>query len=211
MKPTITLPPRNATSAQEILRSEFNFVIVGANGSGKTRLGSWIESNQPAGLFVHRISAQRALSIPDFAALKNLEQAEKSLFFGGEGAHINVGHKPGNRWSSNPEISMLNDYHFLLSTLFARAAARDRKYAQDSKASGNFSAVPDSPIEIIEAAWADIMPHRKITFEDGKIMTSKWSFITYISEDKMLFFDRTNLSDWHSLKVFGIILLLINL
>ena len=39
-----------------------SYVIVGANGSGKSHLGAWIENNNEN---VLRISAQRALSIPD--------------------------------------------------------------------------------------------------------------------------------------------------
>lgn len=44
-----------------------NFVIVGANGSGKSHLGAWIETNNKD---VLRISAQRALSVPDVITLK---------------------------------------------------------------------------------------------------------------------------------------------
>ncbi len=39
---------------------------------------------------VHRISAQKALNIPDYADIKNVEQAEKDLLFGKSDQH---GHK----------------------------------------------------------------------------------------------------------------------
>lgn len=39
-------------------------VIIGANGAGKTRLGSWIEFSSTHRLKVHRISAQKSLSMP---------------------------------------------------------------------------------------------------------------------------------------------------
>ena len=82
MKPDITLPNRTGQGANEILHNDNNIVIIGANGAGKTRLGAWIETTLQNNLTVHRISAQRALSIPEYAAVKNLEQAEKGLFFG---------------------------------------------------------------------------------------------------------------------------------
>ena len=58
----IELPTKkgNPNSNPEL---DFNqLVIVGANGSGKTRLGSAIELKYPK--LVHRISAQKSLSFP---------------------------------------------------------------------------------------------------------------------------------------------------
>ena len=77
----ITLPNRNGTNVSEQLETSNNLVIIGANGAGKTRLGIWIEEQIQNQVTVHRISAQKALSIPEFAQIKNLEQAEKELFF----------------------------------------------------------------------------------------------------------------------------------
>ena len=56
------------------ISSEQNFVIVGANGSGKSHLGAWIEQ-QDANGSVLRISAQRALSIPENITIKSEENA----------------------------------------------------------------------------------------------------------------------------------------
>ena len=86
----LTLPNRTGTNQTETLTTENNIVLVGANGSGKSRLGAWIEQIMQNQLTVHRISAQKALNIPDFAQLKNLEQAEKALLFGRDDQHASL-------------------------------------------------------------------------------------------------------------------------
>jgi len=173
VKPDIILPNRTGQGENETLHNDNNIVIIGANGSGKTRLGAWIETNMQNNLAVHRISAQRALNIPDFAQIKNLEQAERMLFYGLENQEGNVGHKRGHRWGGDPEIHMLNDYNQLLSTLFARTTKRDREHSKATKASQAYVEVDDAPIDVIIQLWQDIMPQREVSFEDGKVMVSK--------------------------------------
>lgn len=173
MKPDITLPNRTGQGVNEILHNHNNIVIIGANGSGKTRLGAWVENNLQNNLSVHRISAQRALNIPDYAIIKNLEQAEKGLFFGRDDQYGIVSQKQNSRWNSNPETHLLNDYEQLLSTLFAKTSKRDREHSQATKESQTYVPVVDAPIDVIVQLWNDIMPHREISFEDGKVMVRK--------------------------------------
>ena len=143
------------------------------NGSGKTRLGAWIENTMQGNIPVHRISAQKTLNIPDYAHVRNLEQAEKMLFYGFGEQNGNVQHKRGHRWGSNPETHLLHDYDELLSTLFARTSKRDREYTKTSKERQAYEPVEDSPIDIIVELWKDIMPHREVSFEDGKVIVRK--------------------------------------
>ena len=49
----------------EDLKTNTSFLLIGANGAGKTRLGTWIEMTSPQKEKVHRISAQKSLSMPD--------------------------------------------------------------------------------------------------------------------------------------------------
>lgn len=179
MKPDIILPNRTGLGDNETLHNDNNIVIIGANGAGKTRLGAWIETTMQNNLAVHRISAQRALTIPEYAQIKNLEQAEKMLFYGLENQEGAVVHKRGHRWGDNPETHILNDYNQLLSTLFARTSKRDREHSKATKAAQAYIAVDDAPIDIIIQLWKDIMPQREISFEDGKVMVSKAGQIEY--------------------------------
>jgi len=173
MKPQITLPNRTGEGANETFQCDHNIVIIGANGSGKTRLGSWIETTLQNQITVHRISAQKALNIPEYAAVKNLEQAEKGLFFGRDDKFGNVAQKINSRWGNNPETHLLHDYEQLLSTLFARTAKRDREHTKETIAKEAYVPVVDAPFDIIIRLWKDIMPQREISFEDGKVMARK--------------------------------------
>ncbi len=173
MKPDIILPNRTGQGENETLHNDNNIVIIGANGSGKTRLGAWIESNIPRNLSVHRISAQRSLNIPDFAQIRNLEQAENMLFYGAEIRKNSMINKRLNRWADNPETHLLSDYNHLLSTLFARSSKRDREHTEATKASQSYVPVDDAPIDVIIQLWNDIMPQREISFDDSKVMVNK--------------------------------------
>jgi len=177
-KPDITLPNRAGQGADEILRNDSNIVIIGANGSGKTRLGAWIEKVMQEkamqnNLTVHRISAQRALGISEYVAVKSLEQAERSLRYGRE----DMGEYPyviiSNRWGNNPETHMLQDYGLLLSTLFARATERDRKYTKSAQANQVYVPVVDAPTDVIIKIWQEVMPQREIFFDDYKVRAKK--------------------------------------
>lgn len=69
---SLSLPNRTGSGPAESVELTSHLVITGANGSGKTRLGVWIEENHQHHRPTHRISAQKALAIPEFAQLKNL-------------------------------------------------------------------------------------------------------------------------------------------
>jgi energy-coupling factor transporter ATP-binding protein EcfA2 len=174
MSYNINFPDRNGTSGQETINTENNIVLIGANGSGKTRLGVRIEELTQETHTVHRISAQKALNIPDYADVKNLEQAETELLFGRSGeSYANNAQKRIRRWGQKPATHLLDDYTKLLSLLFAKSAERDRDYTLAARASQSYTEVPNAPIDDIISLWNSIMPHRAVSFADGKVMAQK--------------------------------------
>ena len=158
-------------------------VVIGANGSGKTRFGIWLDDTNRENVPVQRISAQKALSLPDYAQALNLEQAEKALYFGRHDEHGNVGRKNIDRWGSNPATHLLSDYDKLLSLLFAREADRDRKHTQETRANQGYVAVPDSTIDTIVKLWGYLMPHRSISLHDGKVLVGKGTANEYHAKE----------------------------
>ena len=93
-----------------------NFVIVGANGSGKSHLGAWIEEHQNLDINVLRISAQRALTIPEVITVKSEESAWNKLCYGNE-----TEKKKYYKWQGDkPTTTLVNDYESVLSAVFAR-------------------------------------------------------------------------------------------
>lgn len=87
-------PPRDEGGQQE-LRVSGQLVIVGANGSGKSRLGAWLEN--PASLrgdrhrhntererLAYRIGAQRVLTLPANAQRMDSAAASTQLIQGSD-------------------------------------------------------------------------------------------------------------------------------
>jgi energy-coupling factor transporter ATP-binding protein EcfA2 len=173
MSYNINFPDRNGTSGQETISTENNIVLIGANGSGKTRLGVRVEELTQDTHTVHRISAQKALNIPDFAEIKNLEQAENELIYGRSDQHTTNQFKRITRWGQKPATFLLDDYSKLLSLLFAKSSKRDRDYTLSSRASQAYTEVPNAPIDDIVSLWNSIMPHREVSFIDGKVLAKK--------------------------------------
>lgn len=73
------LPDENG-SKKEYETDSNTLVIIGANGSGKSKLGAWIEQQDMEN--VHRIGAQRNLNFQDNVPLKSYSQAEDLVFYG---------------------------------------------------------------------------------------------------------------------------------
>ena len=78
--PRVVLPPM-IKGGPNVAFDDFRpMVIVGANGSGKSRMGARIEELASAN--AHRLSAQRALTIPAYVQPRAYEQAESTLLHG---------------------------------------------------------------------------------------------------------------------------------
>jgi ABC-type cobalamin/Fe3+-siderophores transport system ATPase subunit len=171
MMPKLILPNPDDTSKIVEIEHNGSAVIIGANGSGKSRLGTWIERNAAGGTIVHRISAQRALNIPEYATIKSLEQSLNELLWGNsDSRYANNNYKFSHRWGNVPDTFLQNDYDKVLSTLFARSAERDRKHAKETRDKKTYIEVADAPIDIMINLWKEIFPHRDILLEDGKVI-----------------------------------------
>lgn len=193
LKQDIILPPKTINGNNEVWSCCKPLVIIGANGSGKSRFGFWMEQNQAKTEKVHRISAQRILNFDEYAKLKSLEQAEKEFLFGTSQDFKNWGGplqaKIFNRWQNHnkPTLSVttsLNDYESLLSLLFAKRAQRDSQLAKlvkkmKSEGRNELPQMPDSPDEVLLRIWNDIFPHRNLVIEDGRITVLAQKGFTY--------------------------------
>lgn len=152
---------------QEI-SSQHNFVIVGANGSGKTRLGACIENYSKNGN-VLRVSAQRALLVPEIITLKSEEVNWNSIYYGNE-KNKDKHYKWG--WDDSPK--MIDDYERVLSAIFARKNTENENYVRDCKqkekqgeTKGN---VPNMITDIVINIWDSVFPHRQIEFKEAKVI-----------------------------------------
>jgi len=185
LKTELNLPPKHTNSEPEILVCCEPVVIIGANGSGKSKLGFWIEQNQlnPKKL-VHRISAQKSLDFPDYVQLKGLEQAENELLGYVEPTlpiteRSVLTSKIWQRWPGSSRSNLdvgnaLNDCEKALTLLFAKKSQRDSeivKLVKEMEFEGKNEQVkvPNSPDEILLNIWEALLPHRKLVIENGQI------------------------------------------
>lgn len=168
--PSLFLPDSDGSGKKVEIKHNGSVVIVGANGSGKSRLGAWIEKNTDPKVIVHRISAQRALSLPDYVVVKSLEQSLNDLIWGNENSqYASANYKWGHRWGGRPETFEQNDYGKVLSMLFAKSVERDRNHTSETRLKMEYIPVPDAPIDTLIKLWDEILPQRVISLEDGKV------------------------------------------
>ena len=161
----------------EYSTSNNSLIIIGANGSGKSKLGAWIEQQDMEN--VHRIGAQRSLNFGDFIQLKSREQAENTLLYGIdeiENNNYSYREKRGRwGWRQNFTTQLLDDYEDVLSLMIANKNQTHDKYIKECKEKEKnkqeYDKVPDTVIDKLIRIWNNIFPQREIDFTDAKVTT----------------------------------------
>ncbi|MDF2858277.1 MAG: hypothetical protein K0Q87_4128, partial [Neobacillus sp.] len=147
---------------------DFNqIVVIGANGSGKTRFGSNIE--QRYNQVTHRISAQKSLSMPDFVSTKSREVAEGEFLYGGWDNNNSDWYKTNgwlhSRWGNKINTFLLDDYEKLMVLLHTE------EYEESLLFKENGGIKPDTKLDKIQNIWEIVLPHRKLRKKAGLIET----------------------------------------
>lgn len=153
-----------------LVANDGSFVIIGANGSGKSHLGAWIEKHNEN---VLRISAQRALNIPDSITIKSENTAWSKLCYGDE-----IKRDKGFKWQwGNETTTLVNDYDSVLTCIFARQNKENDAYVKDCKEKESRgeakSNVPPMIMDQIYSIWNSVFPQRNIIFEDAQVRAQK--------------------------------------
>lgn len=160
----ILLPPQKGKSENNIELDFEQLVVVGANGAGKTRFGSWIEEHNYEK--VHRISAQKSLSMPSSVSTKSIEVAKEELLYGIHNDDKNwlkqYGRK-NRRWSNNLNTSLLNDYEKLMVLLHSEEYEKSVYYKDHG------GERPITKLDKIQQIWESVLPHRKLEKRAGVI------------------------------------------
>ena len=145
--------------------------MIGANGSGKTRLGVWLDNARP--MQTHRIAAQRSLVFEKAIKQASYEESTKLLLYGNDKEK----NKNAYRWGNDKAAYyMLNDYNTVLSTLIDYDNLIKSDYFDDCKqkeAMGEVNGkVPKTVVDELYEIWKAIFPHRIIEIRDAKIQAS---------------------------------------
>lgn len=150
-----------------------SLIIIGANGSGKTHLGVWIEKSDFDR--THRIGAQRSLRFGKYINQKSYEQATNALLYGD--SDKDTDHDRKYEWDGskyNYFVSMQNDYETVLSAIWALQNKQQSEYILECKKQeldrAPHNAVPKMVLDRLYDIWHSIFPHRDICIEDGKVI-----------------------------------------
>lgn len=193
MKPTVQIP-KNNSDEKEQFGSERNLVLIGSNGSGKSKLGAWIEEYSPnyvntQSKIIHRVSAQRALDIPPSIAMKSLSGSKNLIFWGEEDPRRtnDITRKFSIRWVRKPTTHLINDINFVMSALFAEQRKRDNTYTEESRLRAKNQEVtlipPLSLIDIMKEICVDIFPYMSLNFIDEKISVKIEGIDSYMGSE----------------------------
>ena len=154
------------------LRAGMSTIIVGANGSGKTKLA--VELEKQLGTKAHRISAQRMLALDPSIEKISEGAARGQLRYGyprpEEYGDIQTG-RDINRWGQAQPRFILNDAGAMLQVLFAEQANTAVK-AYNAAADGESLVSPDTLVRKLKAIFHRIFPTRRLEITADNITVS---------------------------------------
>jgi adenylate kinase family enzyme len=163
--------PKKKDSQDEIKIDSRSIVIIGANGSGKTRFSTNIEKKYYEKC--HRISAQKSLSMPKNVRPDSKEKAEADFFYGFYNQSIRIDnwlYKNNSRWGENPNTFLLNDYEKLMVLLHTEEYEESVKF-KDSYTNGQDIEKPITKLDKVQEVFEYVIPHRKLIKKSGTIET----------------------------------------
>lgn len=151
-------------------------IIIGANGSGKSKLGAWIEQNDLEN--VHRIGAQRNLNFKENIPLKSYSQAEDMVFYGISENNNSFKQQKGKRWNFGQSYTttMMNDFEDVLAALIALTNMQNTEFVDACKKCElehrEKPHTPTTAIDQLMEIWDIILPERKLKYSDGKFFAA---------------------------------------
>ena len=171
---TYYLPGQNNTRVEYGTTSN-SVIVIGANGSGKSKLGAWIEQNYVQN--THRIGAQRSLEFGTYIKQMSYEQATNKLISGSEDNRRDHNKRwkwDGEKWDYTS--GLLVDYESALSAIWAKKIKQESEYiasCREKDALGlPHDTVPEMVVDKLTRIWTTVFPHRNIHFTDGKVTAS---------------------------------------
>lgn len=132
-------------------------VFIGANGSGKTRLGVAFE--EQLGSSARRIPAQRRLFMQPNVAIQSLDWARDGLWNG------HSTQRRQGRYQGAPAIHQVDDFDFLLQALYAERNNIALNYYEAS-----IGAVkPVSVLDQLKLLWEELLPTKELALGSSSI------------------------------------------
>lgn len=164
--------PNSTNEAEEYVIQNNSLIIIGGNGTGKSKLGEWME--KASGASTYRIGAQRSLVFGRYIQQRSYEQAINLLMYGQETEQMSH----DLRWGYDGEkynytATLLNDYENVLSALIALKVREQEQYISECKKreaeNQVHNNVPDMVTDVLQRIWKSVFPQRDIQLDDAKV------------------------------------------
>ena len=178
----VNIPRKDNSNLELTLETGKTTIIIGANGSGKTRLAVFLE--EQLGEKVHRIAAHRALSLNPNVDKIPEEKARQYLIYGNSWDGISISNRKNYRWNGKAPTSLLNDFDRLLQYLFAQqnnlAVENNQKFNRGEKITNS-----KTKLDILQEVWERLLPLKRlhITADDIKVSSTGIKSADYSAEE----------------------------
>ncbi|EIK80910.1 ABC transporter, ATP-binding protein-related protein [Gardnerella vaginalis 1400E] len=165
------LPKTNGGIEEHTINNN-SVIIIGANGSGKSKLGAWIEDQDSD--IVHRIGAQRNLNFNPNLPLSNYDDAKNKIIYGTDDEDIVKRCDKVVRWDwgKSKTTKLIDDFDDVLAALIAMYHNETSEYFKNCKNAEKDNLVkPKTPLTVIDKLmeiWNSIFSQRNLLFEDSK-------------------------------------------
>jgi len=154
----ITIPLDGESISQRVVRLPSGIqiedsgpiVIVGPNGSGKTRLSRTLIADGPP---IEVINALRNVRISQQLQAMALQQAKANF----------VSQRDQAR---NQPYELSSDFDFLLTSLLAEASNSSLEFLRQKRMRSDVELPPLTTLEQIQKIWSDFFPGRQVRFQD---------------------------------------------
>lgn len=164
----VNIPRKDNSNLELTLETRKTTIIIGANGSGKTRLAVYLE--EQLGEKAHRIAAHRALNLNPNVDKIPETKARQYLTYGNSWDGISISSRKDYRWGNNAPTSLLNDFDRLLQYLFAQqnnlAVENHQKRNRGEEITNS-----KAKLDILQEVWERLLPLKKlhITADDIRV------------------------------------------
>ena len=149
--------------------TEYNsVVIIGGNGSGKSKLGAWLEQQDMS--VTHRIAAQRSLVFNPDAQLMTYTNAESIILNGSTEQRKDRGYKWN--WGKGFTTKLVTDFDATLAAIVAKKNNQQDEYFKECDLAEKHNlpkpSLPRTKISELLEIWDLIFPQRKLVVEDSR-------------------------------------------
>ena len=180
----VNIPRKDNSNLELTLKAGKTTIIIGANGSGKTRLAVYLEDK--LGEKAHRIAAHRALNLNPNVDKIPETKAKQYLSYGTSGNGISISNRKYYRWDNKAPTSLLNDFDRLLQYLFAQqnnlAVENHQKRNRGEEITNTNT---KTKLDILQEVWERLLPLKKlhITADDIRVSSTSIESADYSASE----------------------------